>query len=136
MNPLESILNEKQVRPTAMRLLVLEYLKEQDAAVGLPEVERKFDHSDKATLYRTLKTFEENGITHSIADGSGTLKYALCYDTCNNHQHHDMHVHFTCTVCHGTFCLPKSKIIMPQLPPKFKAREASLVIKGICKKCN
>ena len=53
-------LEEKRIKPTAMRQLVLSVLTEQRVAISLPELEKKFDKADKTTLYRTLKTFEKN----------------------------------------------------------------------------
>ncbi|MDX5483056.1 MAG: transcriptional repressor, partial [Hymenobacteraceae bacterium] len=74
---IENLLQEKQVKPTAMRLLVLEFLSKQQAAVSLNDLEAAFHRADRSTLYRTLKTFEEKGVVHSIADGTGSVKYAL-----------------------------------------------------------
>ena len=53
-------LQTKHIKPTAMRQLVLQVLTEQKTALSLPELEEIFVRADKATLYRTLKTFEKN----------------------------------------------------------------------------
>lgn len=45
----------KNVKPTAMRELVLNALLEQNVAVSLSDLEKKFEKADKVTLYRTLK---------------------------------------------------------------------------------
>ncbi|PRY08339.1 hypothetical protein CLV24_12126 [Pontibacter ummariensis] len=55
--------------PTAMRLIVLETLQKQIAAVSLQDLETAFAKADRITIYRTLKTFEENRLVHSIEDG-------------------------------------------------------------------
>lgn len=133
---LENILERKQIKPTAMRLLVLEFLVAQDAAVSLPSLEKAFSYSDRVTLYRTLKTFEEKSLIHSINDGSGSTQYALCDDACINGVHTDLHLHFNCTVCGETVCLPKTSIPDVQLPENFKLEELNLVAKGVCAKCS
>ena len=133
---LENKLNSRSIRPTAMRLLVLEALTNQQAAISLSELERIFEKSDRITLYRTLKTFQEKGIVHSIDDGTGAPKYALCEDDCACDIDRDLHVHFHCKVCSDTFCLPKYKIPEINLPPKFQAEEANLVVKGVCSLCS
>ncbi len=133
---LENKLNSRSIRPTAMRLLVLEALTNQQAAISLSELERIFEKSDRITLYRTLKTFQEKGIVHSIDDGTGAPKYALCEDDCACDIDRDLHVHFHCKVCSDTFCLPKYKIPEINLPSKFQAEEANLVVKGICAQCS
>lgn len=132
---LETRLSSKNIRPTAMRLLVLEILNAQKTAVSLSDLENSFEKSDRITLYRTIKTFQENGLVHSIDDGTGAPKYALCEEGCNCDIERDLHVHFHCRVCSETFCLPKYKIPDIELPEKFRPEEANLVVKGICGKC-
>lgn len=132
---LENKLLEKNIRPTAMRMLVLEALSGQKSAISLSDLESTFVKSDRVTLYRTLKTFQEKGLLHSIDDGTGVPKYALCEEGCNCDIERDLHVHFHCKVCNETFCLPKYKIPDIALPEKFQAEEANLVVKGICSSC-
>ena len=79
---LEQKLEHKNIKPTAMRLLVLRQLVENAVAISLKDLEATFEKADKATLYRTLKTFEEKRLIHSIEDGTGSLKYALCEEGC------------------------------------------------------
>ncbi|WP_317125608.1 Fur family transcriptional regulator [Rufibacter latericius] len=129
-------MHQKEIRPTAMRLLVLDYLLKQSAAVSLSDLETYFDRADRITLYRSLKTFEEKGLVHSIDDGSGAVKYALCQDSCNPQEHHDLHVHFFCNKCRETFCLPKSRIPDIALPERFKTEEVNLIVKGTCDTCS
>lgn len=135
MQELENKLTTKNIRPTAMRLLVLETLQKQRATMSLQDLENSFDRADRITLYRTLKTFEEKGIIHSIEDGTGTTKYGLCQEGCQCAPE-DMHVHFFCTACEETFCLPKSKIPEVSLPNHFLPQEIKLLVKGICGSCN
>ncbi|GAB3179583.1 Fur family transcriptional regulator [Telluribacter humicola] len=132
---LEQILLEKQIRPTAMRLLVLDFLLKQKAAVSVNDVEAGFLRSDRITLYRTLRTFEEKGLVHDIKDGTGSVKYALCPQSCSHQQHADLHVHFHCRQCSETYCLPDSQIPDIDLPDFFVTEEVNLIIKGICAAC-
>jgi Fur family transcriptional regulator, ferric uptake regulator len=135
MNALDHLLQQKQIRPTAMRLLVLDYLLKQAAAVSLNDLETYFHRADRITLYRTLKTFEEKGLVHKIDDGTGAVKYARCQEDCLTQEHHDLHVHFNCKVCGETFCLPTSRIPEIPLPDAFRAEEVSLLMKGVCAGC-
>ncbi len=133
---LEAMLTEKEVSPTAMRILVLEYLLKQTAAVSLQDLEKDFIHSDRTTLYRTLKTFEEKGIIHQIQDGTEASKYALCADACKAGSHFDLHLHFYCYSCKQTFCLPRHKVPDVFLPKGFQLKELNLIAKGICDRCS
>lgn len=131
----EQKLINKKINPTAMRLLILDFLSRQNYAIRLSDIEKALEHADRITIYRTLKTFEENGLVHTIDDGTGSPKYALCLEGCDANEHHDMHVHFYCTSCKETFCLPDSKIPDVFLPNGFSAAELNLVVKGTCNKC-
>ena len=57
---LEQKLLSKKIKPTTMRLLVLQQLMQRSSAIGLTELENAFEKADRTTLYRTLKTFEKN----------------------------------------------------------------------------
>jgi Fur family ferric uptake transcriptional regulator len=131
----EQKLAQKNINPTAMRLLVLNALLKQNSAISLSDIEKLLEPADRVTIYRTLKTFEEKGLVHMIDDGSGSPKYALCHEACDAGQHHDMHVHFYCLNCKETFCLPNSKIPDILLPGNFTSLEMNLLVKGVCSKC-
>ena len=131
---LEKQLTAKQINPTAMRLLVLDFLLKQDSATSLADLEKGMVKSDRITLYRTLKTFQEKGMVHSIETGSGT-KYALCHTGCSPKAHQDIHVHFYCLSCKETFCLPQSSLPQINLPDRFQLEEINLTAKGVCEKC-
>ncbi len=132
----ENILIAKQIAPTPMRLLVLEFLLKQKSAISLGDLEKGFIHSDKVTLYRTLKTFGEKGLIHNIKNGSEAVKYAVCEADCKEGVHYDLHLHFYCTTCKELFCLPKSKLPEVDLPKNFQLSEISLVARGICDHCS
>ncbi|OJR65776.1 transcriptional repressor, partial [Escherichia coli] len=88
---LEQELKAKKINPTAMRLLVLKFLKQQKGAVSLADIEASFEQSDRVTLYRTVKTFESKGLLHSITTNNIT-HYALCAQGCDEKNHHDTHL--------------------------------------------
>jgi len=131
----EIVLQAKGIAPTAMRILVLEFLQKQTSAVSLQDVENGFAQADRVTLYRTLKTFEEKGLIHSIQDGTDATKYALCADACKAGDHYDLHLHFYCTVCRQTHCLPKHQVPEIDLPEGYLLKELNLVARGICENC-
>ena len=135
MKETDNKLTMRNIKPTAMRELVLKVLTEQNIAISLAELEQKFDNADKTTLYRTLKTFEENKLIHSINDGTGSVKYALCRETCQCNPE-DLHVHFLCTKCQQTYCLTDISIPSIDLPVNFKFETINMVVKGICSNCD
>lgn len=136
MKKAKTVLNKKNVRPTAMRLLVYKALSENKIAISLTDLENNLETADRTTLYRTIKTFEEQGIVHPIEDGTGIKKYALCTPYCNAEEHKDLHLHFHCNLCEETSCLTEYSIPKINLPEHYIAREVNFTVAGICNKCN
>ena len=136
MENLEQSLINKKIKPTAMRLVVLDFLLQQTSALSLTDIELKMDRTDRVTLYRTIRTFEEHGLVHRIEDGSGITKFALCQPGCNTLGHHDLHIHFYCVKCEQTHCLPRTVIPEIHLPKAYQLQTVELVAKGICKDCS
>lgn len=136
MKKSERQLKESGIRPTAMRILVHQFMLSQSSAVSLTEVEENFEKSDRTTLYRTIKTFEDKCIVHQIDDGTGIPKYAICKHDSNVGIHADLHLHFHCTQCNQTTCLTEHRIPSINLPEGFVPEDINMLVKGICDTCN
>lgn len=132
---LENILRNKDINPTAMRLLVLEYFLKQNTAISLSDLESDFDYSDRTTLFRTLKTFEKKGLLHSINEGNITV-YALCTDDCSEENHADSHIHFCCKNCKKIFCMHSVKTPYVNIPSGFIAEKLDIIVHGLCVECS
>lgn len=128
-------LQTRNIQPTAMRLLVLKFLVDQEAAASLHLLEGHFTRSDRTTLYRTLKTFEEKGLVHRIDDAGDSTKYALCPADCTCSYPDDTHLHFFCTNCENTFCFTDLSIPNFPLPDQFIPQKGNFVISGYCPDC-
>ena len=131
----EQILNDHQLRRTAVRLAVLRIFLEADEALSQSYLEQQFEQVDRITLYRTLRTFEQKGVIHRALDGTDTPKYALCAGECNEHAHHDQHAHFHCDDCGRTYCLEEMVAPRFHAPRGFRVDEAHMVLTGVCKEC-
>jgi Fur family transcriptional regulator, ferric uptake regulator len=134
MKPLELLTNH-QLRKTQFRERVLDIFLRYDRALSQKDLEEQLHESDRITLYRTLKTFEEKGLIHKAIDGSDRLKYALCAGHCDVHAHHDHHAHFHCVTCERTFCI--EDVHAPELegPPGFLVESTHVIINGRCAEC-
>lgn len=128
-------LTDYGIKPTAVRILVLEKLHNQASAKSVSGLEAQLASAERATLYRTLQTFEQHGLVHHIDDGTGITKYALCDSACSGGEHQDMHVHFHCHTCGSTVCLPDTRIPEFPLPDHYQADQYELVIHGTCGGC-
>lgn len=136
METIEQVLESKNIRVTAMRLLIYKFLAENQVAVTLSDVENAFEKADRTTIYRTVKTFMEKDIAHQIDDGTGILKYALCEQDCSCEIETDLHLHFHCNNCNETICLTEHKIPKIKVPDGFVSENVNLMVKGICDKCS
>jgi len=129
------LLNQSDLRITAVRKDVLSVFLNADCAITTATIESALYQIDRITLYRTLKSFEEKGLIHSINDGSHNTKYALCEGHCDEDHHHDEHVHFHCQLCENTFCLEGVYVPKVTLPTGFKINQTDMIVNGICEKC-
>ena len=124
----------RDIKPTAMRLLILREMMRGDEAVSLPELERFLPTVDKSTISRTLSLFLLHRLIHAIDDGSGSLKYAVCADDCDCTVE-DEHTHFYCECCHRTFCLKQIAVPVVAIPDGFSLNSINYVLKGMCPEC-
>ena len=141
MTTTEKILFAKGIRPTVMRLKIYKYLKRKTYAVTLKEMHKVFiaksqknKTANRTTFYRNLKTFDDKGLIHQINDGTGVAKFAISDDNAKGKYGTDLHMHFHCTDCRKTICLP-NKISEDSLPDDYEVNDVNLVLKGICEKC-
>ncbi len=125
----------REIKPTAMRILVLKTLMESGQALSLGDLENLLDRADKSTLFRTVTLFLSHHLVHSIDDGSGSLKYAVCSNECSCDVD-DLHTHFYCEKCHKTFCLKGLPVPVVQLPQGFSLDSINYVMKGLCADCS
>ena len=49
--------------------------------------------------------------------------------------HHAEHIHFTCTACGRTKCLPDNLVPEVTLPENYQTSEVALLVKGQCPEC-
>lgn len=131
------LLDKYNLKKTKTRINVLEILDGSETAVSQPILEKTLGKdTDRVTLYRVLKSFEDKCIIHKINDKNDTSFYALCDSIDNLHQDHETHVHFNCVVCLKVYCVDDLKLPHMLLPQGFTEASKSLVIYGTCKICN
>ena len=133
---LESILKNHSLRITDMRKDVLKIFISHEEAISHQDIEASLPMSDRITIYRTLKSFQDKGLIHQALDHTGVAKYALCADQCDEHHHHDQHVHFHCEECGNTFCIDNVQIPDIPMPKGYRFSSASMVINGTCERCS
>lgn len=140
MNDLEKTLLDREIKPTAVRLLVLRALQDSQFAVSLTDLEAQLGTVDKSSIFRTLTLFQSHHLVHSVSDGIGQTKFALCPPGCHCGKNgdsdlEDLHIHFSCEECHRTFCLRGLSVPHVNLPEGFILKNANYVLIGLCPEC-
>lgn len=129
-------LKRSQLSVTDSRKKILEMFMRSDGALAHADIEHhNGTEFDRVTIYRTLQTFVEKGIIHTIPTSDNSVRYALCKDECTTGHHHDDHVHFMCDDCGTTYCLDHVTVPQLSLPQGFRATQTDVVISGKCEKC-
>jgi Fur family ferric uptake transcriptional regulator len=130
------ILKKHQLSVTDSRKKILELFLQTNGALAHADIEH---HSgtefDRVTIYRTLQTFVEKGMIHTIPTADNSIRYALCKDECSAGHHHDDHVHFMCDDCGTTYCLDHVTVPELKLPKGFHATQTDVVVSGTCSNC-
>lgn len=128
------LLKQREITPTALRILILKTMLEAGQSVSLLDLETMLDTVDRSTISRTLTLFLSHHLIHSIDDGTGSFKYAVCSRNCSCDVS-DLHTHFHCERCNKTFCFTNIPTPVVKLPDGFTLHSINYVLKGICPNC-
>lgn len=133
----EDILRKSHLSVTETRLIILKLFFQKPTALSHADIEKSVGRQlDRVTIYRTLQSFLEKGVIHSIPTSNNNILYALCKDECYEHQHLDNHVHFVCDDCGTTFCLENVIIPRVAIPKNFKVKHRDFIMNGQCGNCS
>lgn len=66
------LLAQREIQPTAIRLLVLKAMMQAKQSVSLADLEDRLDTVDRSSIFRTLTLFLSHHLIHSIDDGTGS----------------------------------------------------------------
>ncbi len=122
-------------RNTPTKQAVLDLFDSCSSALNQEQIETQLHGKmDRATIYRILNNFCEDGIMHKVIGDDGINYFAKCKtNCCKEKQHHHDHFHFRCTSCNQLICLDEE--ITLHLPEGFSMKDCNCVITGICSTC-
>lgn len=137
-SPVKDLLADHGLRLTEPRTKILGLFLDNNHALSYHFLESNLgEEMDRVTIYRTLRTFVESGLLHTIPDEQQTILYAMCPETCHDgHTHQHNHLHFKCLVCGETTCLQEVHLNTPTVPQGFVLQSLKLIGEGICNSCN
>lgn len=132
----DELLKMNQLSITGSRKIILELFLQSDGALAHADIEKRTGEKiDRVTVYRTLQSFMEKGMIHTIPTADNSIRYALCRDNCSEGHHHDNHVHFFCRECSRTTCLDSVTVPDVRLPRGFRPLEKQMIVTGVCGDC-
>lgn len=121
-------------RNTASKEAVLNLLSNSGKAMSQESIAKNLEIStDRATIYRILKSFCDDGITHKIVAEDGKQYFAIC-NKCEEKKQAEHHFHFRCLKCQTLECLPTA--VQFSIPKGYVVDGVNCVLTGVCKKCS
>lgn len=131
---IEGLLENKGVRPTSNRLLVLREIMRNGAPLSLSDIERNLVSLDKSSISRVLNLLQKHHVIHGVEDGRGIIKYEICHadEQCSVG---DMHAHFYCEKCGKVYCFEEISAPIVDVPDGFRISSINYMLKGVCPSC-
>ena|SRR5690606_28274893 len=121
-------------RNTRSKEVILDLLVKTKKAMSRDAIEQKITHDiDRATIYRILNQFCEDGLTHRIIAEDGKQYFAVCIK-CEENQFPDNHFHFRCENCQTIECLPEA--IHFTVPVGYDVKSVNCLLTGTCNECS
>ena len=122
-------------RNTAAKEEILNMLKTSNEAFSHESIQKKMATSaDRATIYRILKSYCEQGLVHKIVADDGKQYFAYCNSKTFEREEHN-HFHFRCTSCGIVECLEMEMKMKIEVPKGYKSDKFNGIITGVCIRC-
>lgn len=121
-------------RNTPSKEAVLDLLMNSKKAMSHEAIEKRIAIDiDRATIYRVLNRFCEDGLVHKIVAEDGKQYFAVCIK-CDEKSFTNNHFHFRCTSCQTIECLPVP--VHFSLNKGYNVESVNCVLTGTCKDCS
>ena len=121
------ILKSAGAKITPQRKLILEKLSESKNPTTLKELHIKCNSVDFASIYRSIKLFNELGIVEETNFADNKTRYEL-----NSKQHHH---HIICSDCGEINELPICLISEIKKSTNYKITKHNMEFMGVCPEC-
>ncbi len=121
-------------RNTPTKEAVLNVLKKEGKALSQDLIEQKISIDiNRATIYRVLNRFCDDGVLHRIVAEDGKQYFALSTKK-NKIKLVENHLHFMCLKCETLECLPAE--VNFSIPDTYLVENVNCVLSGTCKECS
>ncbi|WP_299181913.1 Fur family transcriptional regulator [uncultured Chryseobacterium sp.] len=121
-------------RNTRAKQLIMDSLRNKKTAISQEILQKELGETvDRATIYRVLNSFCDDGIIHKILSDDGKYYFAVCLN-CSEKKHRHNHFHFRCLQCGKIECLAQE--IEVALPQGYQPVNFNGFISGYCSECS
>lgn len=120
-------------RNTPTKEAVIAVLSASNRAMSQEAIEQKIEiEIDRATVYRALNQFCEDGIVHKVVADDGRQYFAMC-KKCDQQALPENHFHFRCIKCQTIECL--REMVQFSVPETYQVEKFNCVLVGTCGSC-
>lgn len=116
---IEELIKDKNIKLTTARVKLLEILKEADRPLCYEEIKNDIS-MDKATFYRNISKFEEEGVLNAFESNDKKRYFEVKLNP---------HAHFVCVTCNIVECIKNIDITLPNYEIN------NVIINGKCPTC-
>ena len=116
---IEQLIKDKKIKLTTARVKLLEILKEANRPLCYEEIKNDIS-MDKATFYRNISKFEEEGILNAFESNDKKRYFEIKLKP---------HAHFVCVECNKVECIKDVDIALPGYEIN------NVIINGTCPSC-
>jgi len=116
---IEDLLKKKNIKLTSARVTLLKLLEAAQKPLSYEDIKESIS-MDKATFYRNMTKFEQEGLLNAFESNNKMRYFELKLTP---------HAHFVCIVCHRVECIKNIDISLADYEIH------TVVINGKCKNC-
>ena len=119
MMKIEELIKDKNIKLTTARVTLLEVFKKADRPLCYEDIKSGIS-MDKATFYRNISKFEEEGIVNAFESNDKKRYFEI---------KRKPHAHFVCVECNRIECINDVDVVLPNYQIN------NVIINGKCPSC-
>ncbi len=116
---LEQLIKDKNIKLTTARVKLLEILEKAERPLCYEDIKNDIS-MDKATFYRNISKFEDEGILNAFESNDKKRYFEVKLNP---------HAHFVCVICSVVACIKSVDIALPNYEIN------NVIINGKCPTC-